>query len=441
LAALEGEAAGPPEKDPPPPLPLWPRLAGRLLFFDLETTGLSGGAGTVAFLAALGRFGGPAGGAGASLEITQFLLLDYPGEADFLEGILAFLREPASPGPPILVTYNGKTFDYPLLKTRCLMNGLPLPLLPQADLLHPARRLWKRVLPDCSQATIEREVLGLDRAGDIPGALAPEIWFAFLRAGGKFDGPRGRELLNIAGHNIRDIAGLAALFRVFLEIAAAPLEAVRRFNCDGENLALCYRTALRRGEVPAAGMEGNPQDGPGGRETAALRLLEAAAAVYPRSCLRLGFEYLRRGRLEEGRAALRRAAGPLPGGPGDASWRVPPGLVPRALALRALALDAVKRLGRRDLALALVERALALEGEAPPGQAGGALPRGLREDLEKRRRRLAGGEERSGGGKEGGGGGGEAAEEGQTGEGGGAGKEGAAVKRPFGPPVGPPLGP
>ncbi|MDR2662402.1 MAG: ribonuclease H-like domain-containing protein, partial [Treponema sp.] len=162
---------------------------GQFLFFDLETTGLSGGAGTTAFLAAFGRFTGTAGpgpkrqgprsaGDGPVLEVTQFLLLDYPGEPDFLEAVLAETGccSADSPAPAFLTTYNGKSFDTQILKTRCLVNRLAVPPLVQADLLHPARRLWKRILPNCSQATIETMVLGLDRTGDLPGSMAPGIW-------------------------------------------------------------------------------------------------------------------------------------------------------------------------------------------------------------------------------------------------------------------------
>jgi uncharacterized protein YprB with RNaseH-like and TPR domain len=213
-------------------------LTGRLpapeeyCFFDLETTGLSGGAGTVAFLAAAGRFVSP-----SRLSIDQFLLLDYPGEAAFLERTLETLVPEAS--KPALVTYNGKTFDVPLLRTRCLMNGIRPPEIFQADLLHPARRLWKNMLPNCSQSLIETEILGLDRSGDISGAEAPDIWFDFLKTG------KTQALTGICDHNTRDIAGLARLFTAFAEIAANPLAAMERYRLDPAGLALPWRKFLR----------------------------------------------------------------------------------------------------------------------------------------------------------------------------------------------------
>ncbi|MCL2231778.1 MAG: ribonuclease H-like domain-containing protein [Treponema sp.] len=212
---------------------------GELLFFDLETTGLSGGAGTVAFLAAFGRFSAP-GRLPSQIEITQYLLLDYPGEADFVENAI---KEFAAAAPPFVVSYNGKSFDSQILKTRCLMSGIMPPPYFHADLLHSARRLWRRQLPDCSQATIETSVLGLDRSGDVPGALAPDIWFSFLRSGS------GRELLSVCDHNARDISGLASLLLALAEISNAPLKSRDRFRFDEEALALSWRREMKKGAL------------------------------------------------------------------------------------------------------------------------------------------------------------------------------------------------
>jgi uncharacterized protein YprB with RNaseH-like and TPR domain len=374
----------------------------QFLFFDLETTGLSGGAGTTAFLAAFGRFVSSGGSRGtkefSNLEITQILLLDYPGEPDFLEAVLAEagscfadLREPV-----FLTTYNGKAFDTPILKTRCLLNGLALPPLFQVDLLHPSRRLWKRILPNCSQATIETMVLGLDRTGDLPGSAAPDIWFAFLRSGAEFTG-EAAALLGICDHNVKDIFGLASLFRCFTEIAASPLDAVRRFHCDAENLALRWRRDLRRASQPE--LWDNDSVSPAARrelEKTAARLLEAAADRYPRSSLRLAFDLRSRGRYDEARKRLLALRGWQ-----DARQEVPKTV--KALALRALAIDAERRLGRRDAARLYIEEALEM-AETKDDTAGGTgaysggtgaysgaehtLPPGLREDLERRREQL-----------------------------------------------------
>jgi tetratricopeptide (TPR) repeat protein len=246
--------------------------------------------------------------------------------------------------------------------------------------------------------------------------MAPGIWFDFLRAGADFSGgPETAALLGICDHNVKDIFGLAALFRAFTEIAASPLDGVRRFYCDGENLALRWRRAA--GPAGQPGLWDEPLS-PGAREklgTTAGLLLEAAAETYPRSCLRLAFDLNRRGRYEEARKrflALRnwqdreaaadqagRAAGvPGPSGPNPPETFLPAQHIPaeipaavKALALRALAVDADRRLGRRDLALAYIEEALAPEPDktqGAPGRPERPLSRGLREDLERRRERL-----------------------------------------------------
>jgi hypothetical protein len=317
-----------------------------LLFFDLETTGLSGGAGTLAFLAAFGRLlktgaAGPDSGFGPSgspdfgrISLTQYLLLDYPGEGDFLEAARGeFLDKSRA------VSYNGKNFDAQILKNRWLMNGIVPVDYTHGDLLYPARRLWKRVLPDCSQGTIEREILGLSRDGDVGGAFAPEIWFNFLRNGEA--GP----LLKVCQHNLRDILGLASLFACLCSLAAEPREARGRYRADGERLALLWSAAARQGRA-------DPE--------LARDLLEAAAGEgYPRACRRLAIE------LEWG-----------PGGAFGSSSRALPrassGALPRA-SPRTPARD----LGR---ALALTERALE--------QGDGNLGESIRKDLENRRERL-----------------------------------------------------
>ena len=351
----------------------------RFLFFDLETTGLSGGAGTVAFLAGFGRFIGE-GKSSTNLEITQFLLLDYPGESDFLEGVLSIITRPLANDEGIfLTTYNGKAFDTQILKTRCLMNGFPLPGFFQLDLLFPARRLWKRILPNCSQATLETYILGLDRTDDMPGSMAPDIWFNFLRSGDDFSGHKTEArnaLLKICEHNVKDIFGLASLLRVFTEIAAAPQKAAECFNVDEENLAMCWRRFFYR-QKPIKNLEfcdaklqadktsviGEEQ------EKIVAQLLEEAAKKYPRSSLRLGFDLFRQGCYKEGRAALKRLTAT------EAKWKVPCTPAVKAMALRSLAIDAQRRLGQNETALEFIEQALVL---AP------SLPAGLREDLQKR---------------------------------------------------------
>jgi uncharacterized protein YprB with RNaseH-like and TPR domain len=333
-----------------------------LLFFDLETTGLSGGAGTVAFLAALGRFVREKGPPPAALRlrVTQYLLLDYPGEGDFLEAALAGLERPAPSGrPPLVVTYNGKTFDSQILKIRCLMNGLTPPVYYHADLLHPARRLWKRVLPACSQGEIETAILGLDRSGDIPGALAPDMWFSFLNTGETVG------LLKICDHNLKDIAGLAALFAALARIAENPAAAPETYRVDLERLALRWFYAQKGGGPRKGKSAAGEGSGPEDRRGEEL-LVIAADRACPRAAYVWARELIRRGRGEEG---IRRLSLILSGeAPGNI----------KAAAYRTLAIDAEWRLGAPQSALEYVDRFLSPENIHP----------GIYEDMQKRRERL-----------------------------------------------------
>ena len=182
--------------------PLFPEIKNKkfedLLFYDLETTGLSGGAGTIAFLAGFGWI------VKNRLIINQYFLHDFPGEIDFLQ----LINELLVPGR-ILVSYNGKSFDHPLLRTRFLMNGLKLPELPEIDLLHPSRRLWKKRLPSCRLGTIENNILGIQRIDDVPGIDVPDIYFDYLK-NGRGTGKNTR-LEGVFKHHLQDIRSLAEL--------------------------------------------------------------------------------------------------------------------------------------------------------------------------------------------------------------------------------------
>jgi uncharacterized protein YprB with RNaseH-like and TPR domain len=313
------------------------------LFFDLETSGLSGGAGTVAFLAAFGNFVKKPGG--VSLHITQYLLLDYPGENDFLEALLGEFDNKEQ----IIVSYNGKCFDSQILKTRCLMNRIPPPSYFHADLLHPARRLWKTVLEDCSQATIETGILGLDRSGDIPGALAPDIWFDFLKTG------NAEPLMGICDHNCRDIAGLSAILRAMSFIAADPFGTVKKYRYDIEMLALRWRSFLRHTNVTDNDL---PITG-----TNLLRL--AVKQKYPRATLAYAMDQLRGGNYNEGRKLLLRIT----------DYTFPENI--RAAALRALAIDSERRLKNITEALEFARQGLEIQ-----------LTAGWRNEFERRCERL-----------------------------------------------------
>jgi uncharacterized protein YprB with RNaseH-like and TPR domain len=170
----------------------------RVLFFDTETTGLAGGTGTRAFLLGTARWQSDA------LHVRQVLITRLAAEA----GMLAeFARELAT--DPILVSYNGKSYDAPLLRTRYRLARLPDPMAGKehVDLLHPARRRYRGAFANCRLATIEREVLGIVRDDDLPGSQAPAAWRGYLRGGS------ARNLGRIVVHNRQDVISLMHLLR------------------------------------------------------------------------------------------------------------------------------------------------------------------------------------------------------------------------------------
>ncbi len=170
---------------------------GRLVFFDLETTGLSHGAGTVAFMAAVGRMEEP-----GQFAVTQLLIDDYPGEPAFLSRFSELVGE-----SPVLASFNGKGFDAQILQTRFLMNAMRPGFLSSVhlDLLYPARRLWKRELGNCRLGTLEAEIFNAPRVDDLPGSEAPDAWFEYLRGGSP------ERLLAVGEHNLEDVKTLCTL--------------------------------------------------------------------------------------------------------------------------------------------------------------------------------------------------------------------------------------
>ncbi|PYV16851.1 MAG: hypothetical protein DMG21_10335 [Acidobacteria bacterium] len=170
--------------------------AERLVFLDTETTGLAGGTGTVAFLIGVGKV------EGSSFVVRQFFLRDYPEEKAALRALAELLVDAEG-----LVTFNGKTFDVPLLETRHTLARMksPFPRLAHLDMLHPSRQMWKLRLESCALTDLERAVLGIAREGDVEGSEIPAIYFDYLRTGD----PRG--LAPVFYHNALDILTLAAL--------------------------------------------------------------------------------------------------------------------------------------------------------------------------------------------------------------------------------------
>jgi len=189
----------------------------RTIFIDLETTGLSGGAGTVAFLVGCGFFD-----VGA-FQVRQFLLTSHSAERALLHAVAQFFE-----GADLIVTYNGKTFDVPVMETRWLFHRIQMPLdgVAHFDMLHPARRLWKarelggslvRELDGmdggCRLTTLERSLFEVSRVGDVDGFEIPGRFFHFLRNGDP------RPLEPVLEHNRLDLVSLAAVMGRAMRLA------------------------------------------------------------------------------------------------------------------------------------------------------------------------------------------------------------------------------
>ncbi len=168
----------------------------RWAFLDTETTGLAGGTGTCAFLIGVGSIE-PAG-----FRLRQFFMRDYGEEASLLWRLAEHLAR-----FDVLITYNGKAYDQPLLETRFRLARArhPFDRLEHLDLLFGARRLWKLRLESCRLVELENRILGVERTGDLPGEMIPYVYFEFLRTRQAF------RLVPIFHHNAIDILSLACL--------------------------------------------------------------------------------------------------------------------------------------------------------------------------------------------------------------------------------------
>jgi uncharacterized protein len=181
-----------------------PRLAAllheQLVLLDTETTGLAGGTGTYVFLVGLGFLTTDA--TGPAFVVRQYFLRQLREERALLHALGALLAQFGA-----LVTFNGKSFDWPLLATRYTLarQAMPAAAWPHLDLLHPARRVWRHRLPSCSLSALEAAILGVQRASDVPSALIPDLYFRYLRDGDP------QPLLPVLAHNEADIVSLAAL--------------------------------------------------------------------------------------------------------------------------------------------------------------------------------------------------------------------------------------
>ncbi|MDX1765025.1 MAG: ribonuclease H-like domain-containing protein [bacterium] len=204
------------------------------LFIDTETTGLSGGTGTYAFMVGIGFFDG------GRFVVEQFLMRNQAEEAE----MLALLGERLARSR-FLVSFNGKSFDVPLLETRYILSRLDAELLqrPHLDLLYPARRIWKRSLQSCRLGNLETQLLGVERVGDVPGELIPGIYFDYLRTG------NGSRLERVFYHNKLDILSMVTLTALVNRLLSDSKAVCRSDGLEQYSLG---RIHLERGSLPEA---------------------------------------------------------------------------------------------------------------------------------------------------------------------------------------------
>ena len=292
------------------------------VFFDLETTGLSGGAGTYAFLVGFGSFDER-----RSFVTRQYVMTRHSDERALLATVADCLTEAGS-----LVSFNGKSFDAPVLETRFLFHRLEWAgmELPHFDVLHPARRFWSDaglkpeadggvVRNACSLNVLERQVLGVHRHGDVSGFDVPARYFHFVRSGD------ARPLAAVLEHNRLDLLSLAALTARLLHLVST-----------GSRAALDAREALALGRVYARA----------GRDACAREAYERALAWCGSGVPRP---------VAEGDAFVMGDVAPVTTGAAGSAAAV------RIAALRALAL-ASRRARRYEESASLWRQLLAVDG-------------------------------------------------------------------------------
>src|SRR5580658_5344969 len=203
------------------------------LFLDTETTGLMGGTGTYPFMVGIAWW--DAGG----LEVEQFFMRELSEEHALLLTLAERMAE-----RPVLVTFNGKSFDWPLLETRYRMTRKIRPVAPRAqlDFLHPARNLWRARLGSVRLAELEKHILGWHRGTDLISEMIPQFYFDYLRGGPP------EPLLQIFLHNQMDLRGLAGVASRIVAVLADP----QADGKDGLELFGVSRICERRGEMARA---------------------------------------------------------------------------------------------------------------------------------------------------------------------------------------------
>jgi uncharacterized protein YprB with RNaseH-like and TPR domain len=208
----------------------------RLAFVDTETTGLAGGTGTYAFLVGVGLFEED------KFVLYQFFMRDFDEEPAQLKALGELLD-----GLEAVVSFNGKSFDMPLLETRFVMTRQEPRLTgaPHLDLLPAARRFWKYRLKSCALSSLETEVLDVHRTQeDVPGWLIPDIYLGYARSGD------ASEMPGIFYHNAQDILSLVTLTARMCDLVAAPQP--DQIQVPGEDLYGLARHFQDVGEIDKA---------------------------------------------------------------------------------------------------------------------------------------------------------------------------------------------
>ncbi len=205
-------------------------------FLDTETTGLAGGTGTYAFLIGCGSIEKD------GFRVRQFFMRDYGEEASQLHALSEYLER-----FDVLITYNGKTYDQPLLETRYRMvrKRHPFARMEHLDLLFGARRLWKIRLDSCRLVHLEHRILGVEREGDLPGELIPYYYFDYVRT------QKAVKLVPILHHNVVDIVSLACLTAIVPEAFRSPSTVPVRHGADLIGVARWLLQAERATEALA----------------------------------------------------------------------------------------------------------------------------------------------------------------------------------------------
>jgi len=206
----------------------------RWAFLDTETTGLAGGTSTYAFLIGVGHIE-PAG-----FRLRQFFMRDYADEPSLLDALAEHLQQ-----FDVLITYNGKTYDQPLLETRFRMvrRRHPFDRMRHLDLLFGARRLWKLRLESCRLVELENQILGVEREGDLPGEMIPYYYLEYVRT------RQALRLVPIFHHNAIDILSLACLTAIVPLPFRSPEETMLRHGADLIGLARWLLRADRHEEA------------------------------------------------------------------------------------------------------------------------------------------------------------------------------------------------